>query len=291
MTGLKWTEEDMASRLGASSMAVRTESLGGRHLSIWRELGIGKMEICGWERPGEYLHYDHNDRHQLKDISSEARNQGVEIVSVHAPQVPLSCDSERERRGAVRELAAAAEAALELGASIFVCHFRYPGGLNHAAERSVREMLDLFDGSPMKLLEENGEDLHDFVKLVDNVGSKQFGMCVDIGHTVDPDKGNPFTKNRAAYETMSLCGQRVMHLHLHDFRSGAKNPHGGFEPDHFPPFDGEIKWEEILLALQDMQYGGVLMFESAGFHENVLQKIAAFPRKLIERLEGHRTFD
>jgi len=285
MTGLKWTEEELASRLGASTSAVRTEKLGPRHVALWRRLGIPGMEVCGWDPPGEYHHYDYNNSHQLREISSEARNQGVDIVSVHAPRVPLSSESEHERRQAVGELAAAAEAALELGASIFVCHFRYPCGPNTAAEKSVRAMLDLFGGTRLILVEENGEDLRDFAKLVDTIGSGQFGMCVDIGHVVDPDGVNPFTRETTAYETMSLCGRRVLHLHLHDFRAGARNPRGGLEPDHFPPFKGEIKWTEVFRALQDIDYRGTFMFEAAYHHDDVLPKIAAFPREFMQRLE------
>jgi sugar phosphate isomerase/epimerase len=139
-------------------------------------------------------------------------------------------------------------------------------------------MLERLEGSEIKLTVENGKDLTDFSRFVDRIGSHRFGMVVDIGHTRDPDGVNPFIKSGRAYEAMACGGHRLFHLHLHDFASS----------DHYPPFDGTIRWGEIFSALQDTAYGGEFMFEIAGRDPVIetLQKTAAFPEEFVRRYGG-----
>ena len=73
-------------------------------------------------------------------------------------------------------------------------------------------------------------------------------MIVDIGHTRDADGVNPFTTPEAARRTMAFCGNRLIHLHLHDFR----------ETDHLAPMDGDIEWGEIFEAFRDIDYKGTV---------------------------------
>ena len=79
-------------------------------------------------------------------------------------------------------------------------------------------------------------------------------------------------------EVMAVCEHRLLHLPLHDF----------VERDHCPPFDGTIRWGEILLALDDIGYEGELMFEAGAFVplEDTLRKTAAFPDEFAARFGG-----
>ncbi len=285
MENFDWTEDEIASRIGASTLALLykkfSEPLGARHIARWRELGITKMEV------GSSC-YDSGNSKQIKEIAVESRNQGVEIVSVHPSSGKFSSawadgTSEQERRAAVEQAIVEGEAALSMGATILVCHF----GTTDFSEKSVHELLDYFKGMPLKLGAENvgkavsrlqdSDDLRDYAAFVDRINSDQFGMVVDTGHARDPDGINPFIKEGAAYEAISLCGPRVIHLHLHDVGDGAD--------DHLPPMDGGVKWLEIFSALREIQYKGVLMFESiiTDQHQGVLEKIAAFPQNFMGR--------
>ena len=165
-----------------------------------------------------------------------------------------------------------------------VCHFQP----EEPSEKSVNEMLDQLNGHSIKLAIENGQDLADYTAFVDKVGSEQFGMVVDIGHTRDKDQVNPFIKKNRARETMALCGDRLIHLHLHDW----------IGTDHFSPLDGEIQWKEIFRALKDINYNGWFMFEAAYppgkrdkikslgpssvDSEYVLDKVANFPKGFVD---------
>ena len=266
-----WTINDIRSRIGISTLCYPPEvRFGSREIAAFAAAGIRNVEICGfWPR----RHFDYYDRAQLAEIKSACRNEGVCIVAIHGPNVPYSSEYPQVRRGAVHEAIAAAKVGEELGATIFIGHFD-PTPLG---EQSAREMLTALHDSPIKLTIENGDDLRDFAAFVDKVGSDRFGMVVDIGHARDADTVNPFLKKERARATMSVCGRRLYHLHLHDVRENS---------DHWSPFDGDIQWGEIFSAFRDLGYPGWLMFESASFHgptDDIIRKVAAFPEAFIER--------
>ena len=265
-----WSRDGIAARIGASTVALPPEEkLGARHLALWEKTGIAKMEISGYGVPS--THYDPNDRRQIKEIAAAAVDHGIEICSVHAPgderRFAAECDA--ERKTAVQEAIIAGEAALEFGASILVCHL----GTTSGSAKSARELLNRFAGTDLRIVVENGERLREFADFVDRVGGDRFGMVVDIGHARDADGINPFIKDRAAFANILQCSHRLFHLHLHDFNDGQ---------DHCPPLDGEIRWEEILAALQRIGYTGALMFEPSYIHPHVLHKVASFAEKIME---------
>ena len=272
-----WTAEEIAARLGASTVAFRAppypRPIGAREIAAMREAGLTRIEVTGIRSPQGF---DFNDRAQLAEVKAACRNEGVEVVSVHGPSRDYASEDEDERREAVQVAVNAARVADDLGAGVIVFHF----GTDERAERSVIDVLEQTEGSTLRLAVENGKDLRDFADVVDRVGSDRFGMIVDIGHTRDADGVNPFTKPEAARRTMAQCGDRLIHLHLHDFR----------ETDHLAPMDGDIEWAEIFEAFRDIDYQGQLMFESAWGDtartlapEYVLAKTAAFPQNFIER--------
>jgi len=268
-TGLRMTAEDIRARLGFSTIAMPGEEpVGARQIAMIREAGIERVEICGLHAP---THYDYHDRAQVSEIMSECRAQGVSVVAVHGPGIPYDCAYEQVRRAVVKEAVAAARVAEEMGASIFVAHFN----ANGLSQKTVHEMLEQLDGSSIRLTVENGSDLRDFAAFVDRIGSDRFGIVADIGHTRDEDRINPFIKKERARQTMALCGHRLLHLHLHDF----------LDADHYPPFDGNVQWDQIFLALQDIGYTGEIMFEAIARTslQDTLKKTAAFPEEFVRR--------
>jgi len=266
------TAEEIRQRLGFSSAAMPgSERFGARHIAMIREAGMSRMEICGLHPP---THYDYHDTAQVSEITAECHKLGISIVAVHGPGLSYGCPYEEVRRAVVKEAVASARVAEEMGASIFVAHF----DTNDCSEQTVCEMLDILSGSKIKLTVENGQDLKDFADFVDLIGSDRFGMTVDIGHTRDADGVNPFIKKGRAGETMALCGHRLFHVHLHDFVDG----------DHYPPFDGDVQWDEIFSVLQAGNYTGEFMFEAGSrvSVEDTLTKTASFPDEFAARYGG-----
>jgi len=184
----------------------------------------------------------------------------------------------------------AAKVAEEMGAGVMVCHFH----TTEQAEKSIIEMLDRLQGHSIKLAIENGENLADYTAFVDKIGSERLGMVVDIGHTRDEDEVNPFIKKARARETMVQCGERLIHVHLHDWIESLGVPlDGEFYGDHFAPLDGSIEWAEVFAALHDIDYEGVLMFEACWGEKRklspdyVLDRVASFPQAFVERYARH----
>ena len=272
-----WTAEEIEARLGASTVAFRAppypRPIGAPEIAAMREAGITRIEVTGIRSPRGF---DFADRAQLAEVQAACRNEGVEVVSVHGPNRPYASVDEDQRREAVRGAVAAIRVAEELGAGVIVFHF----GTDERAERSVVDVLEQTEGSTIRLAVENGKDLREFADIVDRVGSDRFGMIVDVGHTRDADGLNPLTRPEAARKTMAFCGDRLIHLHLHDFR----------ETDHLAPMDGDLQWAEIFEAFRDIDYQGLFMFESAWADTTrriepgyVLAKTAAFPQMFTDR--------
>lgn len=275
MATLPYTADEIAERLGATTGAFLDDEapLGARQIAAIRAAGITRVEVCGIGSP---KHFDFGNSQQVADVVRECREQGVEIVSFHGPTVEYAAADEEERGAAVGEAAAAARVAEEMGATVMVCHF----GISEESKRTIIDMLEELEGSTIRLANENGQDLRDYMAVVDEVGSDRFGMVVDVGHTRDEDGVNPFIKPDRARETLAQCGPRLIHLHLHDF----------LDRDHIAPMDGNLQWAEVFGALKDIDYQGEFMFEalltpegSMDRPEYVLAKTAAFPQSFAEK--------
>ena len=266
----QWTAREIEVRLGTSTLAFpMTDSIGAREIAAIREAGITRIEIGALVAPS---HFDYRDRNQVSEITSECRNQGISIVSFHGPVIAHESEDEKERRAAVAEVVFAARVAEEMGASIIVGHF----GISERSEKTVTELLNELEGSQLRLANENGLDLGDYAAFVDRIGSARFGMAVDVGHATDPDGVNPFTNKEHARETMAQCGNRLIHLHLHDYT----------DTDHIAPLDGNLQWDEVFAAFRDIDYKGIFMFEAGDRNqtpEHILRKTAEFPRAFVER--------
>ena len=270
MGKLPYTAGEIEQRLGATTAAFRSEDtrLGAGEIAAIRAAGITRIEVSGIRSP---KHFDFGNSRQAADVVRECREQGVEIVSAHGPTVEYTSTDEDERRAAVKEAAAAARVAEDMGASVMVCHF----GASEESKRTVVDMLEELEDSAIRLANENGKDLREYMALVDEVGSDRFGMVVDVGHTRDEDGVNPFIKPGRARDTLAQCGPRLIHLHLHDF----------LETDHIAPMDGNLQWAEVFGALKDIDYRGLFMFEAlfppeGAFDrpEYMLAKTAEFPQ-------------
>ena len=183
----------------------------------------------------------------------------------------------------VTESLSAIRFAEEAGASIYVAHF----GCREHSKKTVMELLNRTDDFRIRLTTENGRDLRDYMAFVDDIGSDRFGMTVDIGHTRDSDGPNPFVKKDKARQTLAQCSGQVFHVHLHESFDLEQ------KADHWPPMheDGIIEWGEIFAALQDINYGGELVFED-GRGENPeewIRMTAAFPKVFVRRYGNRNT--
>ncbi len=274
---MPWTAAEINARLGVSTNAYfwQKTRLGCAQVSQMCEAGIPSIEISV-DLAG---HFDHNSQDHINEIKEACRQTHLRVISLHMPDLPWADPAPQTRKETVRQFLALCEAGEALGGPIMVCHF----DMDTHTESFIREVLPLLEGTDVRLTIENGEDLRDFARFVDRIGSPRFGMIVDIGHTKDADGRNPFTCVDRARETIGICGDRLFHMHLHEFWDGA---------DHWPPFykGGSIEWGQLFAGLADIDYQGAFMFESvpiipndpAAFDDN-LRRIATFPDEFIRQ--------
>lgn len=154
--------------------------------------------------------------------------------SVHAPieQMALASPSASERRSAEDLLAAAIDAAAELGASVVVLHLRHghdagePSWLLHAAD-PLHRGGELVAERGLVLGVENygvGSDHADadyvaLAGLIDRVAHPAVGMTLDTGHA-NVHLGAPAGVGRG----VDLFADRIVHYHVHD-NSGDWDAH------------------------------------------------------------------
>jgi sugar phosphate isomerase/epimerase len=273
-THLPYTAGQIAARLGISMAVYSKERIGARHIAAIRAAGISRIELLMLPRT-----FDLHDRDQVSEVLQECRRQKVSIVSVHGNLERKYDDpDEDKRRDAAAHLLDEIRFAENAGAGILVAHF----GTNDRSRKTVTELLDRTKDLRIRLTVENiGGGLKPYAAFVDKIGSKRFGLTVDIGHLRDPDHVNPMVKKGRAAEVFALGGRRVWHLHLHDtFRLKTK-------PDHRAPMhpDGIIEWGEVFAGLKAIDYKGVFLFED-GRGENPKEwtrLAAAFPENFVAR--------
>lgn len=89
----------------------------------------------------------------------------------------------------------------------------------------------------------------EFLKTYNRLNSDDFVICLDSGHTnLAMAFGYP-----SPAELVSLLGSRIKLLHLHD--------NHGLIDEHSLPFTGNIDWNALMQALEDIKYDGAYNFE------------------------------
>jgi len=271
---LPYTAREIAARLGISMAVYQKERLGARHVAAIRAAGISRIELTMIPQ-----RFDFRDRAQVSEILAECRRQKVTIVSVHGSlQRKYNDPDDEKRRAAAAHLLEEIRFAEEAGAGVLVAHF----GTNDQSRKTVTELLEKTRDLRIRLTVENMRGgLKPYAAFVDKIGSKRFGMTVDIGHIRDADGVNPLVKQGRAGEVFAQGGRRVWHLHLHEtFRLKTK-------PDHRPPMhpEGIIEWGEVFAALKAIGYQGVFLFEDGRGEEpeQWVRLAAAFPKNFVAR--------
>lgn len=134
-----------------------------------------------------------------------------------------------------------------------------------------------------KILGRYCQDYHHLIELVDSFNDPMVGICWDTGHA------NQSACNQ--YEALTAIGKRLKNLHLND-------NHFGTHDQHLLPYMGEVNWDDVMRALVEIGYEGVLNYEvgkvckNAPFelqkaflphiYKNACQLLALYEQKLAE---------
>ena len=83
-------------------------------------------------------------------------------------------------------------------------------------------------------------------KLLLEINDAHVKACLDVGH-FNSEKGD-------IYEAITLLGDDLAALHIHDDRYGQDR--------HLIPFQGETNWDGFIRGLRDISYKGVISLET-----------------------------
>lgn len=212
-----------------------------RSLAFLREIG---------HEATEFSHACHWSEEECVSVRAMAERIGILPWSLHAWAAGdvLTDDGAAET---VEVLTTAVRNALILGTERIVHH---PSGKkleDEADRRRLKAEADLLAGvwrPGVRFALENGGPLATMdylIALVDLLGPDKAGVCVDTGHAALGDLG----PGRA----IRMAGARLITTHIQD--------NHGERDDHMPPWDGTIDWEDVIAALNEVDYRGCVLLE------------------------------
>ena len=108
------------------------------------------------------------------------------------------------------------------------------------------ENIQKYDDMPDNRVLRYGWSAEHILDTVEKCGKSNVCACVDTGHA------NIAGEDPAAF--IRACGHRVRCLHLHD--------NDGASDQHSLPYMAGIRWDEVLSALSEINYQGVLNLET-----------------------------
>lgn len=155
--------------------------------------------------------------------------------------------------------------------------------LVHAKEYGVKIAVETFGDAPKCGCCDffgNIRELLDSYRRLKAVGDNAdyLTICVDTGHSNKAARfGNP-----APADVIRMCGADVAVLHLND--------NDGLTDQHKMPKTGNIDWDDVLNALDEIGYTGVYNMELnlGHFGENFMAEEAAFAVKVLKNMLAGR---
>lgn len=195
--------------------------------------------------------------------------EGIRVNQAHAPwEMPATCATPEDRAIKLEKASKAMRGTAYIGATDLVIHAIMPFGENSPEHPELmRDLNAEFMGKLAEVAEEYGvkhiniENLPfpqlpinhtsqclDFVKRMNReTNSDIFRVCLDTGHS-------NFCGESPA-DAVRMLGSYLGALHVHD--------NDGTADSHRIPGNGTIDWEDFSDALAQINYGGVLNFETA----------------------------
>ena len=217
----------------------------------------------------EYCTAEHDETF-YRDLGKYAASRGVAICQAHAPFPSSYRDDEERTAKRFDEIVQGIRNAAYLGAPMIVVHpcthldFTVEGNPEILFEYNLdfyRRLIPVAEECGIKIAIENigrisitstPERLN---RLYDTLNNPVFTICFDVGHCllqgVDPA------------EAIRAIGERLVHgcTHVHD--------NFGEKDSHTLPFYGNVKWEEVMKALADIDYVGDLNYEASAFIKDI----------------------
>mgnify|MGYP004461870271 CR=1 FL=1 len=220
------------------------------------------------------------------ELRKRAEDKGMCFNQAHAPFHSSYVDEEQTKTR-FNEIVIAMERAAVLGAEYIIVHpcQHLPYIEQGVPERLFEINMDFYNrlkpyceefgikvavenmwqhyGGSSKIMHSTCSRAAEHIRYVDNLDSKWFTACLDIGHAFLVSE-NPADSIRA------LGSERLGALHVHDV--------DGIHDSHTIPYFGVIDWDDVMSALAEIGYKGDLTFEADSFMDRK-------PKELIPECE------
>ena len=245
-------------KIGASTIPYRDVPLTRDILAAFKDAGIESLELCDYHPNFSYVDADFRAFLQktLRDMSFHLNSIHIHLKT-RDPACDLATLNSTECQQTLTAHKQAVDLAAALGGCILVTHdISIPEpdaeqGLEKRAAflENLKEVADYAAPHDVRLALENvgrgyTRQPARLVGLLRDLDAANVGAVIDTGHR--NLGGDP----AAALRTMD---RHLISLHLHD--------NHGEQDEHLLPGQGNIAWDQVGQALDDIPYGGVFMYE------------------------------
>ena len=268
--------------LGSADSPLKTPSGSSRGMTpsistgVFPELEledeIRRLAEIGWRCVEVNLGSPRIDESKVSRVARLCEELGISIIQVHGRNPGMARRSEEERSKFMRQAKESIIWAGELGAKWVVLHpsnrkagHRTPEALSDVRRRNLEgflELLEVAEAAGVGIAIENlppvlhdstpgerifGADPHELLWLVESLGSKRVGICLDTNHII------PSIQGFDQYQAIKVIGRYLVATHISD--------NDGFREQHLLPFMGKIDWSAVMRGLREVGYKGALNLE------------------------------
>jgi len=117
-----------------------------------------------------------------------------------------------------------------------------------AAERGIRVSVE----TAVQELPDVSSDIDRMLGFINDIGASNLGICIDSGHC-------NFTRFNII-DAIAKAGALFIETHFHD--------NFGDRDSHYPAGIGTINWREVINAMVNASYGGLITFEQGNYQVN-----------------------
>ncbi len=245
-------------KIGASTISHRDCPLDRTMFQEFQQAGIESLELTDYH-PG----FSYTDTAAFATLKTAMSELSVHLNSLHIhleifdSDFDLATLNRVQREKTLTAYRQAVDVMGVLGGGILVTHhiqIPEPDTSLHAAKReafldNLHTVAQYAAPQEVSFALENTSRGYTreptrLVELMDELGDPNVGICIDVGHR--NIVGDPV-------EALQIAGKHLITLHLHDNR--------GEQDEHLLPGLGNIDWNGVVQALDEIAYSGVFIHE------------------------------
>ena len=244
-------------KIGASTICHRDRPLSRELFQEFRQANIDSLELTDY-----HPDFDFTDLESFEPLREAIADLSLHLNTLHIhleifDDYDLATLVEAQREKTLTAYRQAVDVMEVLGGGILVTHhiqIPEPDDASHDAKRAA--FIDNLGAvaahaapKDVSFAVENTSrgytrEPERLVKLVGDIDAPNVGIVIDVGHR--NMVGDPV-------EALRIAGPHLITLHLHD--------NHGEQDEHLLPGRGDIDWDGVVKALDDVAYAGVFMYE------------------------------